>query len=116
MPGLIDAHCHMTYGESCTQEEQDLYTSVESRDAAGGVERCKRCCGPGVTSLSQPGGSYYIGVALRDAIASRDGPRAADAHGRPVHHHQQRPDRLVPGRRRGTRWQHRNRWRTRLPR
>ncbi|MGA7988795.1 MAG: amidohydrolase family protein, partial [Candidatus Dormiibacterota bacterium] len=24
MPGLIDAHCHMTYGESRAQEEQDL--------------------------------------------------------------------------------------------
>src|SRR3954470_21578398 len=31
MPGLIDAHCHMTYGESMTQEEQDLFTSVEGR-------------------------------------------------------------------------------------
>ena len=24
MPGLIDGHCHMTYGDSYTQEEQDL--------------------------------------------------------------------------------------------
>jgi imidazolonepropionase-like amidohydrolase len=31
MPGMIDAHCHMTYGESMSQEEQDLYTSVEAR-------------------------------------------------------------------------------------
>ena len=68
MPGLIDAHCHMTYGDSYTQEEQDLYTSVESRTlrAAWNVKRVLRA---GVTSLSQPGGSYYIGVALREAIA-----------------------------------------------
>src|SRR5665213_1309691 len=31
MPGLIDAHTHMTYGESQTQEEQDIFTSVENR-------------------------------------------------------------------------------------
>src|SRR5262245_28451343 len=31
MPGLIDAHCHTTYGESLTQEEQDIWTSVEGR-------------------------------------------------------------------------------------
>lgn len=29
MPGLIDAHCHMTYGESRFEEEIDLYTSHE---------------------------------------------------------------------------------------
>src|SRR5262249_46370689 len=40
MPGLIDVHCHMTYGESRTQEEQDLYTSA---DAAGRLipARCR---------------------------------------------------------------------------
>ena len=60
MPGLIDAHCHMTYGESWTQEEQDLYTSVESRTLrARGTSGVLRA---GVTSISQPGGSYYIGV------------------------------------------------------
>lgn len=69
MPGLIDAHCHMTYGDSFTQESQDLYTSVESRTlrAAWNVRRVLRA---GVTSLSQPGGSWYIGVALREAIKS----------------------------------------------
>jgi imidazolonepropionase-like amidohydrolase len=80
MPGLIDAHCHMTYGDSYTQEEQDLYTSVESRTlrAAWNARRVLRA---GVTSISQPGGSYYIGVALRDAIARGmvPGPRMRTA-------------------------------------
>ena len=42
MPGLIDAHCHMTYGESMTQEEQDIFTGVEGRTlrAAWNVQRC----------------------------------------------------------------------------
>jgi imidazolonepropionase-like amidohydrolase len=80
MPGLIDAHCHMTYGESRTQEEQDLYTSVEGRTlrAAWNARKVLRA---GVTGISQPGGSYYIGVAIRDAIRNGilPGPRMTTA-------------------------------------
>jgi len=80
MPGMIDAHCHMTYGESMSQEEQDLYTSVESRTlrAAWNARKVLRA---GVTGISQPGGSYYIGVAVRDAIRDRmlPGPRMTTA-------------------------------------
>lgn len=67
MPGLIDAHCHMTYGESRAQEEMDLYTGVELRTliAAANAQKVLRA---GVTSISQPGGSYYIGVGLREGI------------------------------------------------
>lgn len=67
MPGLIDAHVHMTYGNSYTQEEQDLYTSVEMRTlyASRNVTRVLRA---GVTSISEPGSSFYIGVAIREAI------------------------------------------------
>jgi imidazolonepropionase-like amidohydrolase len=76
MPGLIDAHCHMTYGESKTQEEMDLYTSVELRTlvAASNFRRVLRA---GVTSISQPGGSYYIGVGLREGkrLGLVQGPR-----------------------------------------
>ncbi|HVC13999.1 MAG TPA: amidohydrolase family protein [Acidimicrobiales bacterium] len=80
MPGLIDAHCHLTYGESLTQEEQDLYTSVEARTlrAAWNVRKMLTA---GVTSFCEPGGSYYIGVAIRDAIARGRlaGPRMTSA-------------------------------------
>ncbi len=80
MPGLIDAHCHMTYGESTTQEEIDIHTGVESRTlrAAWNVQKV---LGAGVTGISQPGGSYFIGVAVRDGIAARriKGPRMTSA-------------------------------------
>ena len=80
MPGLIDAHCHMTYGESMTQEEQDIFTSVEGRTlrAAWNVQKVLAA---GVTGLSQPGGSYFIGVAVRDGINERrvKGPRMTAA-------------------------------------
>ena len=67
MPGLIDVHCHMSYGESYTQEEQDIYTSHEKRTliAAANAAKVLRA---GVTSISQPGGSYYIGVGVREGI------------------------------------------------
>ena len=80
MPGLIDAHCHMTYGESLAQEEMDLYTSHEMRTliAASNLKKVLRA---GVTSISQPGGSYYIGVALREGLKAGllEGPRMASA-------------------------------------
>ena len=47
MPGLIDAHCHMTYGESRSEEEIDLYTSPELRTlkAAWNAQKVLRCWG-----------------------------------------------------------------------
>ncbi len=67
MPGLIDVHCHMSYGEAKVEEEIDLYTSHELRTlvAAANAEKVLRA---GVTSISQPGGSYYIGVGVREGI------------------------------------------------
>lgn len=80
MPGLIDAHCHMTYGESRTEEEIDLYTSPELRTlkAAFHAQKVLRA---GITGISQPGGSYYIGVGIREAIKDGivTGPRMTAA-------------------------------------
>ena len=80
MPGLIDVHCHMTYGEAKTEEEIDLYTGHELRTliAAANAEKVLRA---GVTSISQPGGSYYIGVGIREGIKRGlvHGPRMTTA-------------------------------------
>lgn len=80
MPGLIDCHCHISFGESRTQEEQDLYTGVESRTLRSAFNLGK-VLRAGVTGFSAPGGSYYIGVALRDAVAAGmlRGPRLTTA-------------------------------------
>ncbi len=80
MPGLIDAHCHMTYGESRFEEEIDLYTSHERRTLIAAAN-AKKVLRAGVTAISQPGGSYYIGVGIRDAIADGliQGPRMSAA-------------------------------------
>ena len=80
MPGLIDAHCHTSFGESRTQEEQDLYTSHELRTlrSAWNVTKVLRA---GVTGISDPGGSYFIGVGIREGIAEGlvQGPRMKTA-------------------------------------
>lgn len=80
MPGLIDAHCHMTYGESRSEEEIDLYTSPELRTLKAAFH-AQKVLRSGVTSISQPGGSYYIGVGLREAIKDGivQGPRMTSA-------------------------------------
>jgi imidazolonepropionase-like amidohydrolase len=70
----------MTYGESRSEEEIDLYTSPELRTlkAAFNAQKVLRA---GVTGISQPGGSYYIGVGLREAIKDQivPGPRMTSA-------------------------------------
>ena len=80
MPGLIDAHCHTSFGEARTQEEQDLYTSHELRTlrSAWNVTKVLRA---GVTGISDPGGSYFIGVGIREGIAEGlvQGPRMTSA-------------------------------------
>jgi imidazolonepropionase-like amidohydrolase len=80
MPGLIDAHCHLSFGHPRTQEEQDLYTGVELRTLRT-AWNAKRVLRAGVTSISQPGSSYYIGVGVREAIAEGivEGPRVFTA-------------------------------------
>ncbi|MGW0040040.1 amidohydrolase family protein [Gordonia sp. NPDC003376] len=80
MPGLIDIHCHMTYGLARTEEEISVYTPPELRTliAASNIEKVLAA---GVTSISQPGGSYFIGVGLREGIKQGlvHGPRMTSA-------------------------------------
>ena len=80
MPGLIDAHCHISYGVARGIEEQDLFGSAEYR-AIRGMYHARSVLQAGVTSISDPGGSYFVAVAIRDAIKGRlfPGPRMSAA-------------------------------------
>lgn len=80
MPGLTDAHCHISYGVARGIEEQDLFGSAEYR-AIRGVYHARKVLQSGVTSFSDPGGSWYVGVAVRDAIRAGlfPGPRISAA-------------------------------------
>jgi imidazolonepropionase-like amidohydrolase len=80
MPGMVDAHCHLSYGDARSIEEQDLYGSPEYR-AIRGVWHAGKVLRAGVTSVSDPGGSWQVAVAVRDAIKAGmfPGPRITAA-------------------------------------
>jgi len=83
MPGLIDAHCHISYGEGRTAEEVDVYGGAEWA-AVRAVWNCAKVLRAGVTSFCDPGSTWLVAVTARDAIASGmyPGPRifAAGRH------------------------------------
>ena len=83
MPGLIDAHCHISYGEGRTAEEVDVYGGAEWA-AVRAVWNCNKVLRAGVTSFCDPGSTWLVAVTARDAIASGmyPGPRifAAGRH------------------------------------
>ena len=76
MPGLIDSHVHLSYGNAKTNEDMDLYGSVEFR-ALRGLYMAGRVLAAGVTSMIDPGNSGRVTPAIRDAIEAGlfDGPR-----------------------------------------
>jgi imidazolonepropionase-like amidohydrolase len=88
MPGLIDSHCHINYGEPETEEELDLYTPMEYR-ALRAVWNAQKVLRAGVTSICDPGSTGLVAVAVRDAIEAGmfEGPRVT-AGGRYLSTHQ----------------------------
>src|SRR4029079_2683876 len=78
MPGLIDAHCHMSYGYPAIKGEgkgkgttRPEFSTLKSARSAQKVLRS------GVTSISVPGGTWFTDVGVRDAIrlGVMEGPR-----------------------------------------
>jgi imidazolonepropionase-like amidohydrolase len=78
MPGLIDAHCHMSYGYPAIKGEgkgkgttRPEFSTLKSARSAQKVLRA------GVTSISVPGGTWFTDVGVRDAIrlGLMEGPR-----------------------------------------
>src|ERR1700689_4131473 len=69
MPGLIDGHTHISFGESRSEEENALYTPVEFRTAKA-LFYAKKILQAGVTSAFDAATTYGIAQAVRDAIDS----------------------------------------------
>src|ERR1051325_3338840 len=78
MPGLIDAHCHVSYGYPLIKGEgkgrgatRPEFSTLKS---ARSVQKVLRS---GVTSISVPGGTWFTDVGIRDAIklGLMQGPR-----------------------------------------
>ena len=69
MPGIIDAHCHLSFGfpqmpgiPSAHGTDSPEFSTLRAARNLGRILRS------GVTSISCPGGTWFIDVALRDAV------------------------------------------------
>ena len=78
MPGLIDGHCHLSFGMPAVQGYASArgpinpgFSAIRAAPTAQTILRS------GVTSVSIPGGTWFIEVGLRDAINAglMEGPR-----------------------------------------
>jgi imidazolonepropionase-like amidohydrolase len=78
MPGIIDGHTHISFGEARSEEELALYTPVEYRTLKA-AWNAKRVLQAGVTSAFDAATTFDIAQAVRDAIdvGMFEGPRFA---------------------------------------
>jgi imidazolonepropionase-like amidohydrolase len=80
MPGLIDGHCHLSFGfpaVSSMKYPSGRGTTNPGFSALRAARNAQTVLRSGVTSLSIPGGTWFIDVALREAINAGmiEGPR-----------------------------------------
>ena len=59
IPGLIDVHTHIAYGNAKTEEDIDLYSSLEFR-AVRGVFFAHQVLASGFTTIVAPGDSGMV--------------------------------------------------------
>ena len=80
MPGLSDLHTHLSYGNARSEEEVDLYPSLEYR-AIRSLAAAQRMLKAGFTALLDPACSGLVTPALRDAlfVGLFTGPRITTA-------------------------------------
>jgi imidazolonepropionase-like amidohydrolase len=80
MPGLIDVHTHLAYGNAKTEEDIDLYSPLEFR-ALRGMFFAQKVVAAGYTAICSPGDAGQISLSIRDAIKAGlfDGPRVMAA-------------------------------------
>ncbi len=82
MPGLIDAHVHLSYGNpKLPGEARGRGTIRPELNAIRAAWNAQKVLRAGVTSISVPGGSWFTDVGVRDAInlGLVEGPRIACA-------------------------------------
>ncbi len=80
MPGLIDVHTHLAYGNAKSEEDIDLYSPMEFR-ALRGMFFAQKCAAAGYTAICSPGDAGQISLSIRNAINAGlfDGPRVVAA-------------------------------------
>jgi imidazolonepropionase-like amidohydrolase len=80
MPGLIDVHTHLAYGNAKSEEDIDLYSPLEFRTLRG-MFFAQKVAAAGYTAICSPGDAGQISLSIRDAIRAGlfDGPRVMAA-------------------------------------
>jgi imidazolonepropionase-like amidohydrolase len=80
MPGLIDVHTHLAYGNAKSEEDIDLYSPLEFR-ALRGMFFAQKVAANGFTAICSPGDAGQISLSIRNAIRAGlfDGPRVMAA-------------------------------------
>jgi imidazolonepropionase-like amidohydrolase len=67
MPGMIDTHTHLSYGCAASEEEVDLYATLEFRTLRA-LHAAQSMLRAGFTSVLDPACSGMVSPAVRDAI------------------------------------------------
>src|SRR5262244_4233942 len=80
MPGLIDVHTHLAYGNAKSEEDIDLYSPLEFRTLRG-MFFAQKMVAAGFTAICSPGDAGQISLSIRNAIRAGlfDGPRVMAA-------------------------------------
>lgn len=80
IPGMIDVHTHLAYGNAKTEEDIDIYAPMEFRTLRG-MYFAHHVLAAGVTSIVVPGGSGLLASSVRDAVDAGlfEGPRTTAA-------------------------------------
>ena len=69
MPGLIDAHCHVSYGYPLIKGEgKGKGTTRPEFSTLKSARSVQKVLRSGVTGISVPGGTWFTDVGVRDAI------------------------------------------------
>ncbi|MDE4537440.1 amidohydrolase family protein [Pseudomonas sp. ITEM 17296] len=78
MPGLVDVHTHLVFGNAKSEEDIDLHVSPEFR-ALRGLFFTQHVLAAGYTSVVVPGDAGHCSIAVRNAINAGmfTGPRIA---------------------------------------
>ena len=78
MPGLVDVHTHLVFGNARSEEDIDYWVTPEFR-ALRGLFFAQHVLAAGYTSIAVPGDAGHCSIAVRDAIQAGlfDGPRIA---------------------------------------
>ncbi|CAI8903771.1 Amidohydrolase, imidazolonepropionase [Pseudomonas sp. IT-P218] len=78
MPGLVDVHTHLVFGNAKSEEDVDLFVSPEFR-ALRGLFFTQHVLAAGYTSVVVPGDAGQCSIAVRNAINAGmfKGPRIA---------------------------------------